>query len=1107
MAAALVAVLRCSHHQTMADDTTAPLPSGTEPPEATPAQISALRKSIALSLIDEYRMVHGGLPAGCPAPERDPEHTVAWLHQHQHGLADDAAQCNRALCLSGGGIRSATFGLGVLQGLAKAGQLGRFHYLSSVSGGGYIASWLTGWMRRVGHQTVLHDLADSALVGRLDAAPLPHTRADRPAPVSGRSAAGGPPGQRPPEPEAINHLRAYSNYLSPAVGLSGDLMALVAIYARNLFLHWTVLLPLLAALLMLPRLVLVLLPLDCWLPTWMLRLLAWVAVAAVVLAVAYMAADLPGEPPPHGREPKNHFVLCNLLPLGLASLLFALLAPWLTTSASLDAVVDCLLEILRCLVRPLPDMPRLAAPMAALQALWWRWIPGTLAGVPASAVLAWATLGAAAHMLGAMLGWSWRKHGRGLRLRANQRPWLSAGCGVVVGLVGGGALLLMLTKLTSLWPTHKPESCIVTPEDQLLVLTQHTAFVVLGVPLMLAVFWLAVTLFAALTRPFKSEEDREWWARAAGQWLLLALGWLVLACVVLLLPDWLFTLPQAIGLPGDTTTVGVGVGTGLLGVLSSAMGYWSQNRQKLSGQLQGLMQRLGARALDLLSALFLLLLAALVGLALTAWLHHVDNTATPLRDALESWQCAQLSQAMAGLPAPVLALPACCTQPPTLSPLARQVAGFRATLHGSHWAWVIGTAVALAALAWIMAMLVGVNTFSLHSMYANRLTRAYLGATHKARRPHWFTGFDPQDNPPLDRRNPQVGPPRPYEPLFQVINTALNLVQASGGRLEWQQRKAASFTFTPLHCGSTVLGYVPTDAYGRDDGAGVSIGRAMAISGAAASPNMGYHSSTLVAAVMSFFNVRLGWWMPNTRIESRADWGQMEPGNGLATLLAETLAGTSDAQDFVYLSDGGHFENLGLYEMVRRRCRHIVVVDATADADFSHDDLQSAVRKIRIDLGMSVEFAHGLPTAESVRRTGQPWALGRVVYRDIDPPDRAHPGRPLPDGHLVYLKPALWDGLPLDVDRYAKSLPKRSSPFPHQTTGDQFFDEAQFESYRMLGVLTALKAFGSGDWPTGDGPDHRSVPPAAAPGAAAAVADAARRTLRQRLAQRPPAAG
>lgn len=1077
MAAPLVVLVRCSHHQTMADDTTAPLASGTLPPDATPAQISQMNRSSANALIDEYSMVHGGLPAGCPAPAINPEHTVAWLHQHQHSLADDAAQCNRALCLSGGGIRSATFGLGVLQGLAKATQLGRFHYVSSVSGGGYIASWLTGWMRRAGHQTVLKALADSAIVGRLDAAPLPHTRADRPAPMTDRSAAGHGLAQRQPEPDAINHLRAYSNYLSPAVGLSGDMMSLVAIYTRNLFLHWTVLLPLLAALLMLPRLVLVLLPVVGQMPLWMLQMLAAVAVACVVLAVAYMAADLPGAPPPHGREPKNHFRRYNLLPLALASLLFALLSPWLTTPASLAALLA-------------PVQP------------WWPQTTAAIWGVPAGAVLAWAGLGALAHVVGALLGWLWRRFGRKLQLRPNQRAWLSFGFNVVVGLVGGGVLLLVLAKLALLWPARPHASGLMSAQDQSLVLGRHTAFVVLGPPLTLAVFWLAVTLFAGFTRRLKSEEDREWWARAAGLWLLLALGWLGLASVVLLLPDWLLTLPQALGLPGGAATVGVG--TGLLGVLSSALGYWSQNRQKLTGQIQGLVQRLGARALDLLSALFLLLLAALVGLALTAWLHHVDGTSTPLREVLKAHRLAQVNQAMACLPAPAVALPAGCAAAPGLSALDKSVADFRATLHGSSGGWVAGTAGVLALVAWGMAALVGVNTFSLHSMYANRLTRAYLGATNSARRPHWFTGFDPQDNPPLDRRNPEVGPPRPWEPLFPVINTALNLVQASGDRLEWQQRKAASFTFTPLDCGSAVLGYVPTHAYGRADGEGVSIGRAMAISGAAASPNMGYHSSTLVAAVMSFFNVRLGWWMPNTRVESCKKWGHFEPGNGLATLLAETLAGTSAEQDFVYLSDGGHFENLGLYEMVRRRCRHIVVVDATADADFSHDDLQSAVRKIRIDLGVSVEFAHGLPTAESVRRTGQPWALGRVVYRDIDPPDPAHPGRPLPDGHLVYLKPALWDGLPLDVDRYAKSLPKRSSPFPHQTTGDQFFDESQFESYRMLGVLTALKAFGTGDWPTGNGPDHRPLSPTSAPGAAGA--DAARRTVQQRLALRLSAA-
>ena len=121
----------------------------------------------------------------------------------------------------------------------------------------------------------------------------------------------------------------------------------------------------------------------------------------------------------------------------------------------------------------------------------------------------------------------------------------------------------------------------------------------------------------------------------------------------------------------------------------------------------------------------------------------------------------------------------------------------------------------------------------------------------------------------------------------------------------------------------------------------------MAISGAAASPNMGYHSSPPVGLVMTLFNVRLGWWLGNPARQARPyrregpRWG---PCGGQAVVSRPSA--TTDDSPYVYLSDGGHFENLGLYEMLRRRCRFIVVIDAGCDPDFTFEDLGNAVRKI-----------------------------------------------------------------------------------------------------------------------------------------------------------------
>ena len=112
----------------------------------------------------------------------------------------------------------------------------------------------------------------------------------------------------------------------------------------------------------------------------------------------------------------------------------------------------------------------------------------------------------------------------------------------------------------------------------------------------------------------------------------------------------------------------------------------------------------------------------------------------------------------------------------------------------------------------------------------------------------------------------------------------------------------------------------------------------MTISGAAASPNMGYHSSPAVSFVMTFFNVRLGWWLPNPKFSDDKLLQKREPESALKPLFFEATGQTTEERDWIYLSDGGHFDNLGLYEMIRRRCRKIVVVDASADEEQEYDE-------------------------------------------------------------------------------------------------------------------------------------------------------------------------
>jgi hypothetical protein len=290
--------------------------------------------------------------------------------------------------------------------------------------------------------------------------------------------------------------------------------------------------------------------------------------------------------------------------------------------------------------------------------------------------------------------------------------------------------------------------------------------------------------------------------------------------------------------------------------------------------------------------------------------------------------------------------------------------------------------------------------------------------------------------------------------LMPVINTTLNLV--GGDNLAWQQRKAEPFSVTPLHAGCFRLGYRDSRFYGGRDTGGISIGTAAAISGAAASSNMGYYTtSPVLSLVLTFFNVRLGWWLGNPGAAGKDTYELRAPLSSVKPVLEEAFGMTDDENKYVYLTDGGHFENLGIYEMVLRRCHWIVISDAAADPEYNFGDLGNAIRKVRIDLGVPIEFTSmpifGHDSKDFDKKKGMYWAIGRIRYSCID--------ANATDGLLVYIKPAVYGSEPGDVLEYKKSHPT----FPHQSTADQFFDEPQFESYRILGSHVMDQMCGSDD--------------------------------------------
>lgn len=796
-----------------------------------------------------------------------------------------------ALCISGGGIRSATFALGALQGLADLGILENFDYLSTVSGGGYIGSWLTAWKQRQnGLKNIIDQLKSSAR------------------PIS------------PGEPNPIQHLREYSNYLSPKLGFfSVDTWTLAATVMRNMLLNWLVFIPLLLCGLMLPRIALSM----AWLgeiygdDPEMYRigtpLLAITAGAFFATGIYNLLRYLPSFGNKDNRE--EDFLKFCLAPLVLAALTVFIMEAWFTGG----------------------DTQKHHLPIVT----FLRWF----LGMSISGAAGWF-----AYLLSHKDLWrKWK-----LILGFTVALWFT-----VLSLAGTGRFLSRHFSDLS-WAGE----------------------VTLALPLFLVALAFAVTVFVGLTSNMLAEEDREWMARAAAWLFLTILIWAGACTLVLVAPVWVLHLSAK-------AKSAVAAAGGISGFVAALAGFSNQSKAQPSGEAASTNPGKNGKLLNIAGKLAapIFILVFLTGLALLTnvilcrvglvqadwWNHDLVLEDTPVRSA-----------AMLFL--------------------------------------------IFLAFSWIMARYININRFSLQAMYRNRLIRAYLGASNQDRHTNPFTGFADNDNLAMAQLTPSLKP-------FHVINITLNLV--SGERLAWQQRKARSFTVSPLHCGYGDW-YCPANEYGG----GISLGTAVAISGAAASPNMGYHTSSALAFVMTLLNARLGSWLGNPRQRS---WKHQGPRSAFDSIVREAFGLTNDRSPYIYLSDGGHFENLALYEMVRRRCRYIVVLDGAADPKYMYEDVGNALRKIRIDLNVSIEFEE--PFLTPLRKPENRCAIARIRYKELDPT--------LEDGYLVYIKPIVIGNEPPDVTSYKAA----NDDFPHQSTADQWFDESQTECYRMLGLYSVSRIF------------------------------------------------
>jgi hypothetical protein len=359
---------------------------------------------------------------------------------------------------------------------------------------------------------------------------------------------------------------------------------------------------------------------------------------------------------------------------------------------------------------------------------------------------------------------------------------------------------------------------------------------------------------------------------------------------------------------------------------------------------------------------------------------------------------------------------------------------------------MLGALFITAFCGYLFSLFFEINIFGLNQFYRSRLARCYLGATRWApgfRKPQPFIKFDGEDDMRLSTLSDDFRGP------FPILNCSLNLAGSSD--LSLHTRHSASFSLTPLRCGADrpLVGYAPTRSTEGSFAGGVMLGQAVAISGAAASPNMGYNTSPLVAFLLTMFNVRLGWWFPNPR---GPRW--KKPGLRFSLYyLVKELFGIADENNyFVSVSDGGHFENLGIYELVRRRCKVIIAADAECDEQLQFGSLGNVVRICETDFGAKIKIDVGSIRLQPSGLSLAHCSVGTITYSNGS------------IGYLIYLKSSTSGDEPVGVTQYRSIHPS----FPHQTTADQFFTEDQFESYRQLGlhvVRQSMRGTQAGDSP------------------------------------------
>ena len=841
-----------------------------------------------------------------------------------------------ALSLSGGGIRSAAFSLGIIQALADCDLLQKFNYLSTVSGGGYVGSWLSAWLYHSGDaDQVLHQL-----------------RSRRADPDS--------------EPPAIDHLREYSSYLTPKVGLlSADTWAAVAIVLRNIVLNWLILLPAVAlpvvAIKLLAALVHTAPSSGDW---WVAGLVAAACLVLGSMSLGYKLLRLySDEPVTNAQEAQRRFLLLSLTPAIAAGACFT----WLADQGRTPA--DALVAIIH-------------AGWTSSAPSWW-------------SMAVFALIIYAGALLGDVLNY---KVGPFHPVRDDLVAWAAA-------VVVFASVVWLGTQLYASYGT--PRSVL-----------GELVLVIFGIPWFLLATLLAQTTYLML-RSYSSRGDveREWLGRASGWHFIAGLVWLVLSGLMLLGPKLYFDADGIVSSLGQwMPAVGAisGAVTALLGKSSATPA------QGAAGDWKGFASNVGlALAGPLFAAILLILFSVLFD-----WILFGHGQACfPLVTAAESHPgmrrvALDRPRARAYRRHPGRQL--LCECEPVFAPHAvPQPADPRL----SRWS-------------------------------ARVRSRSPAGWLYRVRLERQLSCQQPVASGPADGAALAPVSCHQHDPQHRLEQSAR--LAAAQGRILYRDTEI-------LWIGRSRL---PPDRRIRQPRRRHHTRHRHGDIRGGGQPEHGLSLLTFDCLPIDLVKRAFGVvaWQPRRRREfsaalaARAETTNPRPGRPLApyaqeapwfaagSLLAELFGLTTENSAYVYLSDGGHFENLGLYEMVRRRCRWIIVCDGAQDLGRGYEDLGNAARKIWLDLGARIRFPVS-PLLEATRGTSPAelpyFALGTIEYLS----DGA-PGGPTPTGNILYIKPAVrGDEGAAEFIAYQRLHPD----FPYQSTANQWFDEPQLEAYRALG--------------------------------------------------------